>query len=111
MKELVSSRPGWEPSVGSAGSRLCAEAAGLDLRRHVRIGIEWNGGSSCLFWSAGSCLNGMSQPPGSSIWERRAWDEARSPDGAYLYRKYTPHYTISLKDNHDLSFWEASKGE
>lgn len=64
MNELVSNRPGWEPSVVSAGSGLCAEAAGLDLKRHVHIGIEWNGSSSCLFWSAGSCLNGMSQPSG-----------------------------------------------
>lgn len=51
MKELVSSRPGWEPSVGSAGSGLCAEAAGLDLKDTCTL-EQRNGSSSCLFWSA-----------------------------------------------------------
>lgn len=48
MKELVSSRPGWEPSVGLAAGGLCAEAAGLDLEGHMIAGTEWGGSSSCV---------------------------------------------------------------
>lgn len=47
----------------------------------------------------------------TSLQGATSWDESRSPDEAYFYCKYTPHYHISLEDNRDLSFWDASKGE
>lgn len=53
-------------------------------------------------------FNGMSWPPGiHRLWEPGSCDEAETYHPAYFSCKDTQHYKNSLKDNHDLSFWEA----
>lgn len=54
----------------------------------------------------------MSRSPGiSHLCEPGTYDEAEQYHPACFYCKYTQHYTNSLRDNHDLSFWEACNGK
>ena len=101
----------WNCALNSLGSGLPDVTGGVNLERPMDIGLRVIDESAPCFWFAGSCLKGVNWPPGTChLWEPGTYDEAEKYPACF-YCKYTHRYTNWLRDNHDLSFWEACNGK